>query len=241
VFQPPVAGRSPCTHIPALLSTASGYEPSRLGQAFHVRVRRPGTLSPITRPALLVFRRSRLFTVLGSSLSHGLSAWALQAAIRRGPCISASVITFVATLCQKSRQITFKPMHGFVCVSRPLPTTPYFFVGTTNLALLRRRPSSPPAQLAPVLVQLRHFGTIRSRVGPFQKVSSKGCDCFSMKKCAWQDSNQSKSPTSATPTYFGSGKLEALPGHLQIGLVKGKALLGFCSPGSLIPLCCLHL
>ena len=66
--------------------------------------------------------------------------------------------------------------------------------------------SSSSAQLAPVLVQLRHFGTIRSRVGPFQKVPSKGRECFSMKKCAWQDPDQSKSSTSATPTYFGSGK-----------------------------------
>ena len=34
---------------------------------------------------------------------------------------------------------------------------------------------------------------------------------------------------------------EALLGHLQIGLVQGKTLLGFYSPGRLILLRCLHL
>jgi hypothetical protein len=196
VFQPPTAGRSPCISLLCYLQHhVCG------GQAHCRRL-------PCQPPCWsFVGVASLLFTVLGSSLSHGLSAWALQAAIRRSPysSTSSSVMTFVATLCQKSRQITRKPMHGFVCVSRPLPTTLYFFYPHKPL-LLRRRPSSPPAKLAPVLLQLRHFGTIRSRVGPFQKVPSKGCECFSMKKCAWQDSDQSKSSTSANPTYFGSGK-----------------------------------
>ena len=87
------------------------------------------------------------------------------------------------------------------------PFLTIFFCGDHKSLLLRRCPSSSPAQLAPVfLVQMWHFGAIGSRVGPFQKVPSKGRECFSMKKCAWQDPDQSKSSTSATPTYFGSGK-----------------------------------
>ena len=106
-------------------------------------------------------------------------------------------------------------------------------------SLLRRRPSSPPAQLAPVLVQLRHFGTIRSRVGPFQKVPSKGCECFKHEKvCLARFRPVQEFDVGDSDVFW---QWEALLGHLQIGLVQGKTLLGFYSPGRLILLRCLHL